>query len=95
MTQEKYFGKVVIEKKTFEGNHTFQATYKADAWLKEKGYTGGSSSFMKPTAYMKGDYDSYDLPWKMKNFTRAQEKSIHACIDGDFREGPMTAYIFE
>lgn len=93
--QEKYLGRKVIEKKTFQVEGTFQSAYAAERWLNEKGYDGGSSSATQPTAFMKGNYYDYGLPHKWKNFTKQQEKSVHACLQGDFREGPLTAYIFE
>ena len=64
-------------------------------WVKEKGYDCGSSSYPYPTAIMKGDYDSYDLPWKWKNFKPAQKKTVHGVMVGDARNGPVTVYIFQ
>ena len=85
----------VIISKTFKVKGTFQSMYAAEKWLSEKGYSAGSSSATHPTAVMKGDYYSYGLPHKMKNFTSKQKKIIHGILFGDLREGPVTVHIYE
>jgi hypothetical protein len=92
---EKYNNREVIEKAEFKEPGTFQSMYAAYSWLKEKGYDYGSTCAMLPTAVMKGNYYSYDLPNKMKNFSSKQKKSVHGLITGDMREGPVFVYLFE
>lgn len=84
-----------IEVKTFNDKGTFEAMYAAQRWLTENGYDYGSSSAGNiPTAVMKGDYYSYGLPHKVKNFTPAQKAMMHGTITGEMREGPVTVTLF-
>lgn len=92
---EKYLGREVKLKKEFKSNGTFQSMYDAERWLNNKGCSTGSSSATKPTAIMKGDYYEYDLPYKWKNFNKTQIACVHGAMVGDFREGPVTVYIFK
>ena len=87
--------KKIIEEKEFKENGTFQSMYAAQKWLRDKGYDYGSTSAMHPTAVMKGDYSSYPLPWKMKNFTAKEKASVHGIITGDMREGPVFVKLYE
>ena len=86
--------KKIIQEKTFKVPGTFQSMYAAQRWVKENGYSYGSTSAMQPTAVMKGDYYSYILPEKMKNFTAKEKASVHGIIFGDMREGPVTVHIY-
>lgn len=83
-----------IKEKTFKVDGTFRSLYAAEIWLKEQGYGHGSPSETGPTAVMKGDYYSYDLPHKMKNFTNRQKREVHGIIFGDMREGPVTVHLY-
>jgi hypothetical protein len=87
--------RIIINQKSFKVEGTFESLYAARAWLSEQGYSWGSGSAMKPTAVMKGDYYSYNLPHKIKNFTKEEEKQVHGIMFGDMREGPVTVYIYE
>ena len=91
---EKYLGRKVKEKKEFKVDGTFQSMYAAQGWLKEKGYDYGSSCAMMPTAVMKGDYYSYDLPHKWKNFTATQKNNVDGVVTGDMRDGIVYVYLF-
>ena len=94
--QQYYLRRQVIEQAEFKiDGEDFESLYAAQHWVKEKGYDCGSSSYPYPTAIMKGDYDSYDLPWKWKNFKPAQKKTVHGVMVGDARNGPVTVYIFQ
>lgn len=84
----------VIEQKTFNEKGTFKAMYAAQSWLRSKGYDYGSTSAIEPTAVMKGDYYSYGLPHKMKNFSAKDKASIHGIITGEMREGPVTVKLY-
>ena len=87
--------KPVIIKKEFHEEGDFQSMYAAQHWLKENGYDYGSSSVLNPTAIMKGNYDDYPLPWKMKNFTAKEKKMVHGIITGDMRNGPVKIELYE
>ena len=78
----------------FTQEGTFEAYRTAVHWLEEKGFDVGSMSSPLPTAVMYGDYDNYDLPWKMKNFTASQKKQVHGLISGNFREGPVLVTLY-
>lgn len=84
----------IIKENTFKVDGTFQSMYAAHSWLREQGYDYGSTSAIEPTAVMKGDYYSYNLPHKMKNFTAKQKREVHGIIFGDMREGPVTVYLY-
>jgi hypothetical protein len=85
----------IKESKQFKVEGTFESMYAAHHWLKENGYGYGSTSAMHPTAVMKGDYYSYNLPHKMKNFTAKEKKQVHGIITGEMREGPVFVHIYD
>lgn len=84
-----------IETKSFKVEGDFKSMYAAEAWLKEKGYSTGSSCVGKPTAIMKGNYYDYDLPHKMKNFSKEQTASVHGIMFGDNRNGTVYVHLYE
>jgi len=84
----------ILEQKTFKVAGTFESMYAAHAWVKQKGYSEGSTCYPLPTAVMKGNYYDYGLPHKMKNFTKQQKQLVHGIIDGDFRDGPLTVTLY-
>jgi len=92
---EKYLNRIVAQKQVFQVDGTFQSMYAAERWLSENGYSAGSTCAPMPTAVMKGDYYSYDLPHKWKNFTAKEKNSVHGVMVGDLRDGPVTVYIFQ
>ncbi|MFI8384857.1 hypothetical protein [Pseudomonas sp. NPDC079086] len=72
--------------KTFEQQGTFQAFYAACDWLKENGYSYGSTCRGEPVGVLKGDY----IIAKWRNLTKAERNELDGTLDGDFREGPLT-----
>jgi len=86
--------KIVIEQKEFKVDGTFHSMYAAESWLREKGYTSGSGCVGHPTAVMKGNYYDYNLPHKMKNFSKKQTASVHGIMKGDIRDGPITVELY-
>lgn len=86
--------KIAIQK-TFKVEGTFKSMYAAQKFANDNGYGYGSTSAMHPTALMKGDYYSYGLPHKMKNFTKQQISQVHGIMKGDMRDGPVTVIIYE
>lgn len=92
---EKYLTKKCAIIKEFKVDGTFQSMYAAQAWLKENGYDYGSTCAMSPTAIVKGEYESYDLPQKWKNFSYVEKNMVHGVMVGDNREGPVFVRIFK
>lgn len=80
--------------KSFTDHGTWNALHAAEKWLRDNGYDYGSMSYPMPTAVMKGDYYSYDLPHKWKNFTPKQCNSVDGIITGNFREGPVEVTLY-
>lgn len=70
----------------------FQSMWAAQTWLKQNGYSYGSSCREMPIAVCKGEYN---LPQKWKNFTKAEKKTVDGILITSFREGPATVIIFE
>lgn len=91
----EYLGREVIQTMKFNVPETFDSYYAAVGWAKQAGYDAGSMSFPHPTALMRGDYYSYGLPHKWKNFTKNEIRSVHGVIIGNFREGPVTVHLFQ
>lgn len=92
---KRHIVRSTIKQMEFKVEGTFQSMYAAQEWVKENGYDYGSSCTGMPTAIMKGDYYSYDLPHKWRNFTSKQRNAVHGTMIGDLREGPVFVKIFE
>lgn len=88
---EKYLGRKVQLSETFHKQGTFESMYAAQAWLTERGYNYGSTCATMPVAIT---IRPYELPWKWKNFTKEDEKSIDGVMIGDMRDGPVTIHLF-
>lgn len=73
-------------KKTFEQQGTFAALDAARAWLKQSGYSYGSTCLGEPVGILKGDF----IIAKWRNLTRAERNKLDGTLDGNFREGPLT-----
>lgn len=77
----------------YNDGRTFSAVYQAQAWLRERGYSYGSTCLSPYVAIQKG---KYTLPQKMHNF----DKEDLALIDGviystDYREGEVEIWLKE
>ena len=77
----------------YNDGRTFSAMYQAQAWLRERGYSYGSTCLSPYVAIQKG---KYTLPQKMHNF----DKEDLALIDGviystDYREGEVEIWLKE
>lgn len=70
----------------------FKSLWASEKWLKDNGYSYGSSCRGMPIAICK---DEYTLPQKWKNLTKAEKKSVDGILITSFREGPATIIIFE
>jgi hypothetical protein len=75
-----------VYEKTFEGTEAFEAIRKAEAWLKERGYSVGTMQGPAPMGIMKGDYDIA----KWRNLRPSERYALDGQIDGDKRNGPVT-----
>jgi len=88
---KKHLGKIVKEVKVFDVPGTFESMYAAERWLRENGYSYGSTGRgSDPVAILKG---GYDLPQKWHNIS-ALGRSI---VDGVMycgRDEKATVYIF-
>ncbi len=71
--------------KTFNNPGTFQASYAAEAWLKENGYSVGTMCGKLPRGILKGDIHIA----KWKNLTGPERKACCGTMFGDMRNGPV------
>lgn len=63
--------------KLFEGNgETFSAKYEAESWLRENGYSVGSSSVDGPQGVVKGE--AYISKWR--NMTKIEQKMLDGVL---------------
>ena len=72
--------------KVFDQKGTFEALHAAQRWLRERGYSYGSTCACCPVGVLHGDY----LIAKWRNLTRQERAELDGALDGDFREGPLT-----
>lgn len=72
--------------KVFDQKGTFEALHAAQRWLRERGYSYGSTCACYPVGVLHGDY----LIAKWRNLTRQERAELDGALDGDFREGPLT-----
>lgn len=73
--------------KEFNDSGDFNAWHTCKKWLKEHGYSCGSTSCRAPgVGVLKGDY----CIAKMHNLTRDEIKQLDGLVTGNFREGPVT-----
>lgn len=92
MSEEKYLGRIVKEKHTFNEKGTFESFYSAQTWCAANGYEEGSMCSPMPIAIMKGEYN---LPWKWKNLNAKERSMVDGVIvSNNFREEEVTIYIF-
>jgi hypothetical protein len=89
---DKYMGKIISEIVIFKNNGTFESYYAAEKWVKEKGYSRGSTCVFSPVAIIRGPYN---LPQKWRNMTMNQRNSVDGVIEGEMREGPVRIVMFE
>jgi hypothetical protein len=70
----------------FSNAGTFSASRAAEQWLRDRGFSFGSSQVGGPQAIWHGDCDIA----KWRNLNPAEKRDCHATLDGNGREGPMT-----
>lgn len=70
----------------FKDEGTFQAGYAAEKWLRDRGFSVGSSQAAAPRAIWHGD--CYISKWR--GLSAADKRDMHARMDGDMRNGPVS-----
>ena len=88
---EAYLGRKIIKKIEFDDKGTFRAYYVACGWLKDNGYSYGSTCASLPLGFVKGEWN---MPYKWKNMTVKQRKKVDGVVIGDLREGVVTLIFF-
>lgn len=71
--------------KKFEQKGTFAAWNAARQWLKENGFSYGSSSVDGPVGILKGDF----CISKWRNMTPKERSQLDGTLSGELREGPV------
>lgn len=71
--------------KTFDQEGTFQALYAAQNWLRENGYSYGSTCREEPIGVMKGEWDIA----KWRNLSRQDIAGLDGALFGSARNGPI------
>lgn len=74
-----------MNKITFDEPGTFVANYAAERWLRDRGFSIGSSQCDQPRAIWFGD--CYISKWRGLN--AAERRDMHAVMTGDGRNGPV------
>jgi hypothetical protein len=101
ITQKLWNGRIVAKEMTFNKPEglTFGAMYQAEHWLKEHGFSYGSSDAGRhglgsnPVAIKKGPYD---LPQKWHNFRKEDKlRCDGVMIASDWREGDVRVILFQ
>jgi hypothetical protein len=69
----------------FNNAGDFQACYAAEAWLKARGFSVGSSQGGEPRAIWHGD--CYISKWR--GLSAADKREMHASMTGNQRNGPV------
>lgn len=77
--------------KTFDRKGTFNAAHDAEKFLRDRGFSLGSSQADGPQGILFGDYAIS----KWRNMSSAEIKQLHGVMRGDGREGPLTIYLHD
>lgn len=77
--------------KTFDQEGTFQALYAAQNWLRDNGYSYGSTCRGEPIGVLKGDY----VIAKWRNLTRQEINELDGVVSGCPRNGPIKVQLKE
>jgi hypothetical protein len=71
---------------TFAQVGTWAAKDAAEDWLHARGFSIGPSQVCAPRAIWHGDYSIS----KWRNLSPQEKRDVHAIMEGDIREGPVT-----
>lgn len=77
--------------KTFDRKGTFNALHDAEKFLRDRGFSLGSSQADGPQGIMFGDYAIS----KWRNMGKAEISALHGVMRGDGREGPLTIFLLD
>ena len=92
-TTNRATGLVVEHAVEFPANGTFDAVHKAEAYLRELGYTIGSMERSNPIGFADDRQIQYVSKWN--NMTSAEHKTLDGVLESrDFREGSVTILFF-
>ena len=72
--------------KCFQRAGDFESWYECQRWLKERGYSVGSTCFGSPVGVLRGDY----IIAKWRNLNEKERAELDGTVTGDFRNGPLT-----
>lgn len=75
--------------KTFSNAGDFQACHTAEEWLRERGFSIGSSQGSEPRAIWHGDC----CISKWRGLSAADKRDMHAKMTGDQRSGPVHIHL--
>lgn len=91
----KYLGREVKEEHVFDKRtDTFGNFYDAEKWIRENGYSSGSTDHGALVPVRKGEYG--DFPQKWKNLTPLGKSRCCGVIrSNDYREGEVMVIIFK
>ena len=88
----KHLGRSVLKKMEFTEAGTWKAMYAAQGWLKENGYSYGSTDGLNPQGFI------YQSEWpftqKWHNMSADEKRACDGVIIGELREGPVTLLFF-
>jgi len=88
-----YLGRKVLKVVEFENEGTFQAFWAAEGYLREKGYSSGSTDRSpNPVGFIHAP--EWPLPQKWHNITSAGKKLVDGVMIGSFRYGPVKLIFF-
>jgi hypothetical protein len=80
-----------MKTKTFTAIGSFVATYQAEEFLKERGFSIGQMESNAPRAIRFGDCTIA----KWRNLSTRDKAAMHGAITGDVRNGPVTIDLLE
>lgn len=77
--------------KVFEGEESWEATDKAEDWLREEGYSVGTMQAGSPRGIKKGKCHIS----KWRNLSKIDIQGLDGDMTGNEKNGPVTVNIYE
>jgi len=78
-------------KRIFAGKEIFEASNAAENFLRERGFSFGSTQVGGPQAILFGDR----IVSKWRNLNKKERAAVHGVITGDIRNGPVEVDIYD